>query len=98
MKMGEEISRQKDKLRQVNQELEAALQDVRELGGLLPICSFCKKIRDDEGYWSQVEEYIQTHTKAQFTHGLCPECYEREAHRLDEMMAEKGTDGQTHPA
>lgn len=98
MKMGEEISQREEKLKQVNQELEAALQDVQELSGLLPICSFCKKIRDDKGYWNQVEEYIQNHTKAQFTHGLCPECYERETRRLDEMMAEEGTGGRKHPA
>ena len=55
-------------------ELEAALSKVKTLSGLLPICSGCNKIRDDKGYWSQVEGYIQEHTDAQFTHGLCPDC------------------------
>jgi DNA-binding NarL/FixJ family response regulator len=55
-------------------ELEEALSKVKTLSGLLPICSGCNKIRDDKGYWSQVEGYIQEHTDAQFTHGLCPDC------------------------
>ena len=54
--------------------LQEALSQVKTLGGLLPICSVCKKIRDDEGYWQQVERYIQTHTDATFTHGVCPDC------------------------
>jgi sigma-B regulation protein RsbU (phosphoserine phosphatase) len=44
---------------------------------LLPICSYCKKIRDDQNYWQQVEAYISSHTDAQFSHGVCPDCYER---------------------
>ena len=55
-------------------ELEGALVKVKKLSGLLPICSGCKKIRDDKGYWSQVESFIQEHSDAQFTHSLCPEC------------------------
>ena len=51
-----------------------ALAKVKTLSGLLPICSACKKIRDDQGYWSQVEGYIQEHTDARFTHSYCPEC------------------------
>ena len=61
-------------LREKNAELEAALAHVKTLSGLLPICSSCKKIRDDRGYWSQVETYVQKHTEATFTHSLCPEC------------------------
>jgi hypothetical protein len=53
---------------------ERALEDVRELRGLLPICATCKKIRDDAGYWNQLESYVQAHSSAQFTHGICPEC------------------------
>ena len=56
------------------EELSAALDHIKTLQGILPICSFCKKIRDDKGYWSQVESYIAKHTDAQFSHGLCPEC------------------------
>ncbi|NUN68160.1 MAG: PAS domain-containing protein [Bacteroidetes bacterium] len=55
-------------------ELQEALASVKTLGGLLPICASCKKIRDDEGYWSQVEQYIAKHTDAKFTHGICPDC------------------------
>jgi ligand-binding sensor domain-containing protein len=56
------------------QELTLALDKVRTLKGLLPMCSHCKKIRDDQGYWQQVEVYIEDHTEAEFTHGLCPDC------------------------
>lgn len=55
-------------------ELEGALEKVKALSGLLPICANCKKIRDDKGYWNQVEFFIQEHSDAQFTHSLCPEC------------------------
>lgn len=55
-------------------ELENALADVKKLSGLLPICSHCKKIRDDEGYWQQIEAYIQDHSEAAFSHGICREC------------------------
>jgi PAS domain S-box-containing protein len=56
------------------QELKAALAQVRTLSGLLPICASCKKIRDDQGYWTQIECYIRDHSMADFSHGLCPEC------------------------
>ncbi len=59
---------------QLIHELQDALAKVRTLSGLLPICSSCKKIRDDEGYWNQLEAYIQEHSEAIFTHSLCPEC------------------------
>ncbi|MFZ1977270.1 MAG: PAS domain S-box protein, partial [Bacteroidota bacterium] len=55
-------------------ELKAALAEVKTLSGLIPICASCKKIRDDNGYWQQVESYIQRHSEAKFTHGLCPDC------------------------
>jgi hypothetical protein len=47
---------------------------VKTLTGLLPICMHCKRIRDDEGYWARIEEYISAHTDALFSHGICPEC------------------------
>jgi PAS domain S-box-containing protein len=59
------------------QELTTALTSIRTLTGLLPICSSCKKIRDDRGYWQKVESYISQHTGAEFTHGICPECSQR---------------------
>ncbi|MGH8067882.1 MAG: response regulator transcription factor [Candidatus Entotheonellia bacterium] len=57
--------------------LEEALARVKQLQGLLPICSYCKKIRDDQNYWQQVESYISEHSEAQFSHSICPDCYER---------------------
>lgn len=59
------------------EELRDALGNIRKLSGLLPICASCKKIRDDEGYWNQVETYLMEHTSVQFTHGICPECSEK---------------------
>jgi DNA-binding response OmpR family regulator len=58
-------------------ELEEALASVRVLRGLLPICSYCKKVRDDRNYWQQVETYVSEHTDARFSHGICPDCYEK---------------------
>jgi phosphoserine phosphatase RsbU/P len=57
--------------------LEEALARVKQLQGLLPICSYCKKIRDDQNYWQQVENYISRHSEAQFSHSICPGCYEQ---------------------
>jgi hypothetical protein len=57
--------------------LQATLDQVQELHGLLPICAACKRIRDDKGYWQQIENYISTHSRAEFTHGICPECAQR---------------------
>jgi PAS domain S-box-containing protein len=62
---------------QLFQDLQDALANVKALSGLLPICASCKKIRDDKGYWSQVESYIQTHSEATFTHGICPDCIKK---------------------
>jgi hypothetical protein len=59
---------------ELKRRVEAALADVRVLSGLLPICAHCKKVRDDKGYWSQIESYIHQHSEAQFTHGICPDC------------------------
>ena len=58
-------------------ELEQALARVRRLQGLLPICAYCKRIRDDQNYWNQVETYLAEHTDVQFSHGICPSCYQR---------------------
>ncbi len=58
-------------------ELQQALSNVKQLSGLLPICSHCKKIRDDQGYWNQIESYIQKHSMAQFSHSICRECAQK---------------------
>jgi PAS domain S-box-containing protein len=57
--------------------LSKALSEVKTLSGLLPICANCKKIRDDQGYWSQIEDFIQQHSDAAFSHGICPDCAEK---------------------
>jgi hypothetical protein len=66
------------------QELQKALANVKSLSGLLPICAGCKKIRDDNNYWHQVEIYVQKHSEATFTHGLCPDCIKKYYPKLDE--------------
>jgi len=64
-------------LRQTNTDLQQALTEVKTLSGLLPICSSCKKIRDDQGYWTQVETYIAKHAEVEFSHGICPDCMQK---------------------
>lgn len=63
--------------RELREGLETALAEIKTLRGLLPICAACKKIRQDDGAWQQIESYLQKHTHAQFTHGICPDCRER---------------------
>lgn len=74
MRRSEEIMAKSIDLESSNKELQMALSEIKSLSGLLPICSKCKKIRDDKGYWNQIEVYIQDHSEAQFTHSLCREC------------------------
>ncbi len=54
-----------------------ARNEIKTLKGFLSICSSCKKIRDDKGYWTQIEAYIRDHSEAEFTHGICPECFKK---------------------
>ena len=61
-------------LKQERDKLQDALAEVKTLSGLLPICANCKKIRDDKGYWNQIEAYIRDHSEADFSHSICPEC------------------------
>ena len=70
-------SRYLDLLNEKTASLEHALAEVKTLQGLLPICAVCKKIRDDDGHWHQVEVYVRDHTDAVFSHGYCPECYNK---------------------
>jgi len=60
--------------KQARNNLEKAVKEVKNLSGLLPICSSCKKVRDDKGYWNQIESYIESHSEADFSHSICPEC------------------------
>ena len=66
--------------------LKDALNQIKVLSGLLPICAHCKKIRDDKGYWSEVEKYITNHSDAIFTHGYCPECFDKEIKKLEDFQ------------
>ena len=77
LNVGAQIVRLQSELSARVRELEQALQHVQRLQGLLPICSYCKKIRDDKNYWHGVEEYISSCSEALFTHGVCPDCYTR---------------------
>jgi len=73
----------------INQ-LQDALAQVKALSGLLPICSQCKMVRDDSGYWSRVEAYIEQRSEARFSHGLCPDCYQKAiAHHYEELTKKR---------
>lgn len=74
-----EIARKKaeKELQNTVSELQDALKTIKKLSGLLPICASCKKVRDDSGYWSQIETYIEAHSEAFFSHSVCPECAEK---------------------
>lgn len=76
------------------QQLQRALEEIKSLRGLIPICSWCKKIRNDAGFWQNVEQYLQEHTEAQFTHGLCPECYDK---TVQEFRDSEMGDSQSEP-
>jgi DNA-binding response OmpR family regulator len=69
-------------------ELQDALSKVKQLQGLLPICSYCKKVRPDRDYWEQVEDYVAQHTGVQFSHGICPTCYENVMEAMDRRAAQ----------
>jgi PAS domain S-box-containing protein len=91
-KIAEEKLRQKTiELEETNKKLQDALANIKVLRGFIPICSNCKKVRDDEGYWNRIESYIKKHSEAQFTHGLCPDCakeFEKSADELAENSKE----------
>lgn len=72
------IIRHFSRLEKTTERLQLAIDNIKTLEGLLPICSNCKNIRDDDGYWQQVEVYIRQHSKAKFSHSICPKC----AHQL----------------
>jgi len=81
-----EITERKEsekKRKKLINELQNALENVKQLSGLLPICSHCKKIRDGKGYWNQIEEYIHKHSEAEFSHSICQECAEKYYPDLD---------------
>ncbi len=87
-RLNDELQTRNDELYLRNEQLQAALDKVKLLSGLLPICSHCKKVRDDEGYWQEVEVYVSRHSEADFSHGICPNClqkfYPEVYHELDQ--------------
>ncbi len=72
-----ELRRMNKELQIRKQELEKSLAEIKTLRGILPICANCKKIRDDKGYWNQIEKYIHEHFEAEFSHGICPDCMKK---------------------
>jgi len=80
-------------LRKKNEDLGKALEEVKTLSGLLPICCCCKKIRDDHGYWKEVEQYIEDHSQLRLTHGFCPDCVEKLYPELPDPLGENGDTG-----
>ena len=75
--VGVQVAYLQDQLRERVSQLEDALTRVKRLQGLLPICAYCKSIRDDQQYWHQVDAYLQAFTDARFTHGVCPDCWNK---------------------
>ncbi len=88
LQVGERMVELERALKARVRDLEAALTQVRQLEDLLPICSYCKRVRDDQDYWHQIESYLHTHTGADFTHGICPECFKKLTEEIDFRGAE----------
>ncbi len=89
VKAGERIITLETKLQSKISELEDALQNIKQLQGILPICAWCKKIRGDDEYWHNVEDYISSHSDTDFTHGICPECLDKEKAKINEKFGTK---------
>jgi len=85
-RLGCELRKSEENLKSHVVRLEKVLSEVKILKGLLPICVSCKKIRDDQGYWNQLESYIDKHSEATFTHGMCPECAIKMRLEIDEFL------------
>ena len=75
IRVGERMTELQRDLAEQVRALEAALAQVHQLQGLLPICSYCKSVRDDKNYWQKVDAYLTLHAGVRFTHGICPDCY-----------------------
>jgi CheY-like chemotaxis protein len=91
IQVGERILKLQTELAGRVKELQEALDQIKTLEGIVPICMYCKKIRNDQNYWQQVETYISQHSKAEFTHGLCPDCLEKYFRRpLEGLRSGKG--------
>jgi sigma-B regulation protein RsbU (phosphoserine phosphatase) len=96
VQVGLRVHRLQERLAERVADLESALSKVKQLSGLLPICSYCKSVRTDQNYWERVDHYMAQHTDVQFSHGICPACYETVIARLDvEEAAARVADQQT---
>jgi hypothetical protein len=89
----EEIKHQQEELVRYVAQLEKTMSEVKVLKGLLPICATCKKIRDDKGYWNQLESYIDKHSEARFTHGICPDCATVMRQEIERMQSQNNSGG-----
>ena len=87
LQVGTRIVGLQRELRERVKELEEAVLQIKQLQGLLPICSYCKRIRDDKNYWHQVEHYIATHADVRFTHGICPQCMQQQRAKANRPAA-----------
>ena len=96
VQVGLRVIQLQDELVKHVQQLEATLKQVKELQGLLPICSYCKRIRDDHDYWEQIDTYVAQHSRAEFSHGICPDCYEKIVKPELEQFLKK-EEGKTSP-
>jgi len=85
----ETIAQKNLELSKTNDQLREALAKVKTLSGMLPICGSCKRIRNDEGYWQQLESYISRHSNAEFTHGLCSDCMKKLYPELPDDLLDK---------
>jgi len=87
LNVGERVVNLERTLARKVKDLQGALDDVKRLKGLLPICMYCKSVRDDKDYWHQIEEYIHTETGTDFSHGICPKCMAKITAELDKTVA-----------
>lgn len=91
LQVGVRVVQLQSELAERVKELEDALEQVNQLQGYLPICSYCKNIRNDENYWQRIESYIEAHSDASFTHSICPDCYQKHVEpELAELRRRKG--------
>src|SRR5262245_8641650 len=89
LKVGVRIVELQKHLDERVKDLQKALSEIRQLQGIMPICSHCKRIRDDKNYWQQVESYISDHSDARFSHSICPDCFGRATKELEALIQAK---------
>jgi CheY-like chemotaxis protein len=90
VEVGERVLNLQQQLADRVKELEASLEHIKQLQGILPICCYCKSIRSDEKIWRKIEDYISAHSEVDFSHGICPDCWETVVNKqMEEMWGEK---------